>query len=693
MLVKPEDRKVVGHLPGEKFAMRIDEGSAISLMDLLGKGIYKDPELAVLREYTCNARDSHDEAGNTDPVEVQLPTTLSPFLKIIDHGVGLSAEEVIRFLSYYGASTKRVAGNTQTGSLGIGGKSGFAYSDQFNIVAVKDGQRTVVSASLSEEGGGEFTIVDEAETDDLNGVEIQIPAKRWNEFGQKAQKLFQYWPRGSVLVSGQEIEPITEKDGVQRIADDLYMTQKDYVDESVVVMCNVPYTVKTAAFGVELPHNRQIIAYVGVDAVDFEGAREQLRMTKKTKDTLEAIGRRFLEEIQKSMQAEIDQCPNALEAIRMATKWYLATPEKLRPKAWTYLGREIPREFAIGQPDPTTGARPRMTVVKRNSYGKQKDHSKAETIPFTTAIKAQWFYGYDLQFTGGHRRRIDEWARQKREADPTWEYPEIYVLANAKVISEYLDPTRITDWEEVRKVKMPNQERADNGRLLGSYDVLTNGSYDHEMLADDIDDAEPVYYFVGEANKNLRWTASRTQLAAPYHALLRTLEPNCTTVLIPQTREAKLLRTFPQAQKVQDAVKGLFQEWLDGLSDDEQLALYIHDTDTEAYNRLKALDATRIDDPSLKDKIELVQRVDLTKLSRELDKYRAVERKSHSSNTQLTATWHNPLEPYELLRHFYSTPKSDHLYIYLNAAYAAMQEKAAAEVEAMVEEELEAVAA
>lgn len=686
MLVTPEKRTITGHLQGQHCAMTLDPDALAHLTDLLSRGIYEDAEMAVLREYSLNARDSNDEAGNTDPIEVQLPTTMAPFLKIIDKGIGLNWDDFTNIWSKFGASTKRVAGNTQTGSLGIGSKSGLAYGDQFNVVATKDGIKSFIAVSKTEEGGGDLVLVEEIETDEPNGVEIHIPAKRWNDFSTKANKLFKYWPRGSVTVNGTEVPSITDNPYTERIADDLYMTQNDY-GHSVVIMCNVPYPVDNEHFDIELPHNRQILAYVGVDAVDFAGNREKLRMTKKTTDTLTALGQRFRDEMIAAMQAEIDACTSPIGAIRTATKWYLATPEKLRPKDWTYKGAEIPREFAIGEPDENTGRRPYMTVVKQ-STSKQSKSDQMQVIPFTSAIKAQWFYGYDLKFTSGHRRRLDEWAKNQRLADPTWEYPEIYVLANVKVTSDYLDPNRIADWDEVRKTKMPNQERADNGRLLGSYDTLTTSSYEHEMLAEDIDDAEPVYYYVGESNKNLRWTRSRTQLAAPYHTLLRSIEPGCTTVLIPGTREAKLLRTFPGAVRVQDAVKGLWQEWHDGLTDDEQTALYIYDA-TSAHGKLHALDATRIDDPDLVKWVTLVQTSNAATLASQLEKYRNVQRYDSGNYLQLTNTWTDPLERYKLYHDHIMAP-SDHLYIYLNAAYAAAQAEAAALVEEMVEEELAA---
>ena len=68
---------------GESIEMSIDQNSLAHIMSVL-TNLYSDPEMAVLREYSSNARDSHIASGNPDPIEVNLPTTLSPFLTIQD---------------------------------------------------------------------------------------------------------------------------------------------------------------------------------------------------------------------------------------------------------------------------------------------------------------------------------------------------------------------------------------------------------------------------------------------------------------------------------------------------------------------------------------------------------------------------------------------------------------------------------
>src|SRR6266498_3259199 len=107
--MKPDVRihEIESTLQGEQVDMTIDDDAIDHIMDLL-TDLYSDPEMAVLREYSTNARDSHIEAGIADrPIEVSLPTPLSQFLRIRDFGAGLNAEDIREIYSRYGKSTKR----------------------------------------------------------------------------------------------------------------------------------------------------------------------------------------------------------------------------------------------------------------------------------------------------------------------------------------------------------------------------------------------------------------------------------------------------------------------------------------------------------------------------------------------------------------------------------------------------------
>lgn len=123
-----------------------EEDSSHALEILIGS--YTDPTKAVVRELIINAIDAHTSAGQTQPVQVRLPTPGHPELVISDAGLGLSVEDMIAVYTHPGASTKR-EDTSVTGELGIGAKAPYTVTDRFVVRGVKDGvAATLVMARI-----------------------------------------------------------------------------------------------------------------------------------------------------------------------------------------------------------------------------------------------------------------------------------------------------------------------------------------------------------------------------------------------------------------------------------------------------------------------------------------------------------------------------------------------------------------
>jgi len=69
--------------------------------DILSSGLYSDKILAVVRELSCNARDSNVEAKNPEPFEIHLPNGLEPYFSVTDNGLGLSQESAMHLYTTY----------------------------------------------------------------------------------------------------------------------------------------------------------------------------------------------------------------------------------------------------------------------------------------------------------------------------------------------------------------------------------------------------------------------------------------------------------------------------------------------------------------------------------------------------------------------------------------------------------------
>ncbi len=197
--VSDADVTIVGSTAGTSFAISADDEAHI--MGILRDQLYSDKIMAVLREYSSNAWDANRMAGRADvPIEVTLPTTIDPELRIRDHGPGLSLDDVMRVYTRYGRSTKRDS-NEAVGMLGIGSKSGFAYSDSFTITSWHGGQKAVYVAVIDPSKRGRIDLMHVEDCGDETGLEIQMSVKLADvpAFQQKARELFQYFkPRPKI---------------------------------------------------------------------------------------------------------------------------------------------------------------------------------------------------------------------------------------------------------------------------------------------------------------------------------------------------------------------------------------------------------------------------------------------------------------------------------------------------------------
>lgn len=280
----------VGIEESSKFGISIeDEGALISL---LRDTIYTDKVKAVLREYSANAWDAHVELDKADvPIKVTLPTAQDPTLFIQDFGPGLSHEDVFRVYTKYGKSTKRTNAG-QVGMLGIGCKSGFAYSDTFTISSRHGGKCRTYIALLDETDIGTMNLLSEEDCPaEETGITVQIPVRRediW-EFHKKAISLFQYFRPHPIINVSLPAIPSEEKTLVNGTIYD----SADGNGEWVAVMGCVPYRIDvtqlTGPAAEEVKHYLKSLSgslTFKIGEVKISGSREELRYSKDTKEKI-----------------------------------------------------------------------------------------------------------------------------------------------------------------------------------------------------------------------------------------------------------------------------------------------------------------------------------------------------------------------------------------------------------------------
>lgn len=672
------------NMEGERVAMSIDQSALAHIMGVL-TDLYSDPELAVIREYSTNAWDAHQEAGTTRPIEVQLPTSLSPFLKIRDYGEGLDAADIRDIYSRYGTSTKRDS-NDVVGMLGLGCKSALTYTDQFTLSGIKNGECVQVSVSRDENGAGSMTLVAHYETDDPSGVEVIIPAKTHNEFESKAADFFRFWTPGTVLVNGKEPKRI---DGLW-VSDKLLMTQD--TSEDYIVMGNVAYPAEGLS---EDRYSRyHVVAFVGIGEVQFTPSREALQMTSATKATIAEQKALFEAQRDTALEALVEEAESYADAIRVTNK-VKSMGLKTTPK---YRDEVVPDKFDFSVTvteavtDNDTG---KLTNVKKlekrlgvvvkavkEQYRRDKGWETVSWVP-STMIDSMWVTGYDSdQFTPYKRQKLEVYCaendikRARKENRGYGASPQvipdgavtefIFVRELPEQNRHWIDPKNVIQWADIKAIKIEKENKVNgSGRLTGSYDAFVAGQSEGEIPASDLKTGNLFW-----ANSSVRTSWGGHPKPDGLDALLK-LHPDATVVTMQANRIEKFKRDFPTSQNITEYLRGKAVEWEKSVSERDKLT-YVVLHDYSYGGMLKGLDADQVDDPEIKALIKLSTR-SIATLENEIRRWsHFVRLNTTTAAAKFTAT----VEKYPLLGYL---TRVDHrgrndLYVYLNAAYAARKE-------------------
>lgn len=164
------------------------------IFDILRNKLYENKLKAGVQEYLSNGRDSQREAGGIKPIEIWFPTSSNLFFAVRDYGTGLTHERVKEVFCMYGTSTKRNSNNL-TGGLGVGSKSGFAYTDTFTIESFVDGIKKTYLSHLGDDKRGQIDLMSTENTSELNGVKISYGVKRGDvsEFAEAIIRTIMFW--------------------------------------------------------------------------------------------------------------------------------------------------------------------------------------------------------------------------------------------------------------------------------------------------------------------------------------------------------------------------------------------------------------------------------------------------------------------------------------------------------------------
>ena len=619
-----------GNLGGETVQMSVDAASMAHVMSIL-TDLYSDPVLAVIREYSTNAFDSHVEAGVQRPIEISLPNSMSPFFKVRDYGVGLSVEDIRNVYSKYGASTKR-ATNEQVGMLGLGCKSALTYTQQFTVRSVKDGMLSHVAISRTESGSGVMQVVATQPSDEPNGVEISVPVTRQNDFDWKAREFFKYWDAGTVLIDGQEPD---RYDGL-KLSDDITLVKSGQTD--YVIMGNVAYRISnehTLFHSNRYSRNFGIVAKVAIGSVNFTPSREDLHYTEHTLKTLEATREEIKRVLMDTIQESINAKATAPEARQEWNDWRSQTGETLA--SMTYHGKSIPLHIEIEH------------MRYRPDYGRSCV-SNYNHINFNEVGRYVLVSGYDKDnISTSHRGKMRLWASQNGYNGHS------FIVTKEAIDQTWFQSDKVVTWEEVFATKKPREARETGNE---TYSVSESGTrYARQLRIDEIDKTKTL----------IVWSSGDDKYEDNIADIVR-LHGNAVGIRLAKNRWDKFLRENSKAVKVTNVLPKMMKDAFDALSDDEKLSMSVQYDDRGS---LVYLDAQRLDDPELARYTRVVQSIRRTDA---IDKYNTIANIAVRLGFIRPALdkVESPKVKYPLLAavNNYNSTATEHFYLYANSLYA-----------------------
>lgn len=638
------DITVATNVTAKGTSMSLDAEATEHLISLL-TDLYSDPELAVVREYATNALDANIEAGNSAPIEITLPSNLAPFYRIKDEGIGLSVDDLYNIYAKYGKSTKRES-NAVVGMLGLGCKSALTYTDQFTLVARKDGVQATAMISRGENGVGTLNVVDTTSTTERNGVEVIIPVKGYSRISDKAREFFRFWKPGTVLVNGKQPPPL---DGLQ-VTDDILVTTDLYSD--YIVMGNVAYP---ANIPNGLGHGMNVVAHVPIGAVHFTPSREALHLTDKTKRQIEVLSATVNDNMKAAIERTIANAPDRATAMRVAVKWNAAVGSRYQVTDPLYKGAKLPSSFKLPQDQ-------KFLTTRTHSH-KMTAHTWSSSMYAASYPNTAFLTGYDRDsFTAGQKKKLIKWTEEQGIN------PEGFALLPGAIPAEFIEfipPEHIGKWADVQAIKLPraaSSGRLPSGRIPGSYDLWVDGSFKDGVPASDIDTSEPVYYVRSSASN---WSRERD-----IAAYLDKHHDAYTLVPLAERRIEKFLRHFPQAENPMTLIRKDYDAWIKTVTAEQRMALSVQSS-YEMKQWMSLLDADQVDDPDVKAAIRLAK-LDCSKVQARAQEFLSLIGKGIDLGTV-----NNPLNRYPLMpSNTYRFPKvKREAYVYMNASYAARMER------------------
>jgi hypothetical protein len=301
---------------------------------VLSAQLYSNKIRAIIRELSCNAIDAMRASGKIDTHKfiVNLPNALTPEFRIRDFGTGISPEDIDQIYTTYFSSTKRDS-NDQIGCLGLGSKTPYCYTDNFQVNSYFNGIKYSYTAVIDEEQMPQIIKMSETATLEENGMEILFAVKPrdFNSFENEAFNTFIWFTHRPKLL-GTHLS-IPEYGWKQQIFVSKQIDNWKWQIVTLggdnrynaligphVVMGGVAYKLNPNDFENAPPEvlailNMNIHIFVEIGEVKPAANRETLHLDNKSKASIKNKLMQISKDFGTVLAGKIDDCKNYWEAL------------------------------------------------------------------------------------------------------------------------------------------------------------------------------------------------------------------------------------------------------------------------------------------------------------------------------------------------------------------------------------------
>jgi hypothetical protein len=316
----------------------------------LSDTLYKDKIGSIIREISSNAYDSHVMAGTPSlPFEVHLPDAFEPWFSVKDYGVGMSPTEITEVFTHLFKSTKE-DNNNVIGAFGLGSKTPFSYTDQFTVVSIKDGIKSVYGAYTTESGIPKISLIESTPTDEHNGVEVSMSVKQqdYDAFKVKASEQLRFFKVQPVFTNADNFKIVNPVSNAQVSFEIPEVNFKMYNATHIrnwLIQGNIGYPFEInefinacqdkelVKFVNQLRHKGNFVIEVPIGAIGVTVSREAVEYNEYTISSIQKVFEFVRDNLQQKIEEELKEFKTDWERAEYLNNHSLAGDRR------TYLNR------------------------------------------------------------------------------------------------------------------------------------------------------------------------------------------------------------------------------------------------------------------------------------------------------------------------------------------------------------------